>query len=1194
MKKILLGVLVVLSLFMWAGLVWFAFPLIGFGEARPFDSIWVRILLIVLVWLTVGVVYLIKFLRRRKSENALEAAISEPTISGDGEVLGEKMSEALSVLKTSSGSKAYLYDLPWYVIIGPPGSGKTTALLNSGIKFPLAEKGQGAVAGVGGTRYCDWWFSEEAVMIDTAGRYTTQDSDAEADRESWLSFLKLLKTNRENQPINGVIVSISVQEVLTATPTELEAHSDTIRRRLMEIHDELKVDFPVYVLFTKADLISGFMEYFGSFSAARRQKVWGHTFQTESKKEQTVDRFSTEYDALVSRLSEEVTDRLAEEPDSVNRIAIFGFPGQVALLKDRLQGFMDGVFAHTRYKVNANLRGFYFSSGTQEGTPIDSVLGAMERNFGNIDASAAMSGQARSYFLHDLLRKVIFAEAGWVSTDRKAVRRKKILRFGAFASICLAAAGVVGLWGMSFVQNRELIRTAEAAIADYELAAQDELQRSTLASFDLQEVVGYLSLIRNVPLGYGDSEVDGEWTERFGLSQRDRMSVAAINTYRQALERMFRSRLLLRVEAELESRIRGGEVMPVYETLKVYKLLGDYEDVPSSDDAFVSEWFRNDWRNVQYPGPAFIGTRAAFEEHLAAMLELDDTARSASYELNGSLIDQAERMLARMEVADQAYSLITANVEISNIEPFDVIRRAGRDAELVFETRDGTPLEELRISALFTRSGFHDYFMPQLFEMGDTLATEQWVLGTYADTAKIEDQLVELGPELLDRYTADWIDAWDGMLNNLKARPMSTDKPTYQTLAAAGAPRSSPFTLLAEQVLRETSLTAEFSEPAEGLGADALEAVGQRAGTQIARRYINNIAGNSGIIARAMFGEAKGQARPGASGGPPPLPGSQIENYYVDWEFVVDGDPGTRPIDAMTSLFRDLREKLVIAVDFPEEVKSQLKVLTGTLSAEATKMPPPYDQMLLAMARDFRDDTVTAELQTIRDALNQEVTGVCEQIVPNNFPFSRQGSRDVAISEFSRLFAPRGVIDTFFLENLAEHVDVGREVWTWSDGAFGDVELSQETLRNFQRAAEIRDAFFAFGGGVPQVSMTITPTSIHRQIRTAVMTMNGQVLTTRRRGNQPMNLNWPASAGGGSVVLQFTPSLRNRQSEIAVNGAWSFLRFLMQGQPKMAGSSIQVRYTLGGRDISYRIDVAADNNPFFMRELSEFKCPRGL
>ena len=107
------------------------------------------------------------------------------------------MTEALETLKRSSGKQSFLYELPWYIIIGPPGAGKTTALVNSGLKFPLAgQEGAASIAGVGGTRYCDFWFTEDAVLIDTAGRYTTHDSDAETDRKSWLSFLSLLKDNR--------------------------------------------------------------------------------------------------------------------------------------------------------------------------------------------------------------------------------------------------------------------------------------------------------------------------------------------------------------------------------------------------------------------------------------------------------------------------------------------------------------------------------------------------------------------------------------------------------------------------------------------------------------------------------------------------------------------------------------------------------------------------------------------------------------------------------------------------------------------------------------------------------------------------------------------------------------------------------------------------------------------------------------
>ena len=112
----------------------------------------------------------------------MTAVQADPTAAASAEevaAMRDKLTTALALLKKASGSRGYLYEQPWYAIIGPPGAGKTTALLNAGLSFPLAaEMGQSAVAGVGGTRMCDWWFTESAVLIDTAGRYTTQDSDA--------------------------------------------------------------------------------------------------------------------------------------------------------------------------------------------------------------------------------------------------------------------------------------------------------------------------------------------------------------------------------------------------------------------------------------------------------------------------------------------------------------------------------------------------------------------------------------------------------------------------------------------------------------------------------------------------------------------------------------------------------------------------------------------------------------------------------------------------------------------------------------------------------------------------------------------------------------------------------------------------------------------------------------------------------
>ncbi len=1199
MKRWIYRIFIFLSLVAFSLAVWFAAPLIGFGAARPFDPLWVRLTVILLTWFIYIITVTIRYFRRRRAAAKLEEALVPPMPTGDGAVLAEKMTEALAVLKKSSGSTAFLYDLPWYVIIGPPGSGKTTALLNSGIKFPLAEQSGGAVAGFGGTRHCDWWFSEEAVLIDTAGRYTTQDSDAEADRESWMAFLKLLKTHRARQPINGVILAISLEEVMQGTPETLNAHAETIRTRLLEIQEHLKVEFPVYVMFTKADLVAGFMEYFGSFSASRRQKVWGATFQTNSRKEATVERFGAEYDALVNRLSEEVTDRLTEEPDGISRIAIFGFPGQVAMLKPKLNHLLKGIFESSRYKISANFRGFYFSSGTQEGTPIDQVLGAMERSFGGAAGGAAMSGKGKSFFLHDLLRKVIFAEAGWVSFDLKAVRRDAVLRYGSFGAITLATLAMLGLWGLSFWQNRQLIQTAQASLAEYELAAQDELSQTEVTDDDVLQVAGLLQSIRDMPLGYGDAQDDRSISESFGLSQRSRLNSAATTTYRQALERMFRSRLILRIEQQLQDFMNAGDTLAVYESLKVYKLLGGV--APVSDDQLVIAWFAEDWRTHLYPGPQYSDARAELETHLTAMLTLDD-AHNPTFELNGPLIDNAEKTIARMNVSDQAYGLIKRSAAFAGVEDFSIKLRSGPDADLVFETADGRELEEIVIPGVFTYYGFHEYFLPQLADVAQKLTDEQWVMGGYAETAEIDEQIGRLGPQLLARYTDDFIASWDGALENVKLKPMSADRPAYRSLAAASAPRTSPIFLLSEAIMVETRLTREFTEEDAAAGeegaVDPAQAVaGTRVGKLVAGRLASRTSGLARIgidMAMAKSQRRAGGAFAGGSAEEQQLPGAAIEAHFREYADMFEGEPGARRIDLLLASMAKMQEILLIAETNSAVAAAQMPSQLGSLKAVASRLPGTLARIMNEAVEDFEGDAANTSIAQLNNDLNTQVTQVCAQVIENRYPFARTSARDVPMAEFSRLFAPNGVLDRFFLQNLSTYADLLGKDWVWKADSQLGAKLSAATLKQFQRAAEIRDAFFPLGGAEPFIDITISQNAMHDRVKSALLEVNGQVITTRPVGNTPQLVSWPASGSAGSASIQLTPKMGGRENGIQLNGAWALMRLLDAGTPKKQGNTIQTRYTIGGRYIGYDFRIDGDLNPFYLGALSEFKCPNGL
>jgi type VI secretion system protein ImpL len=481
------------------------------------------------------------------------------------------------------------------MFIGAPGSGKTTALTQSGLKFPLADAlGKGAVGGVGGTRNCDWWFTDDAVLLDTAGRYTTQDSNAGADKAAWTGFLQLLKKYRRRRPINGVIVAVPVSDLLQDTETGRQAQAQAIRERLKELHDQLGVRFPVYVLVTKCDLLGGFVEFFDTLGREERAQVWGTTFplQEGMDGDAALAAFPAEFQQLEQRLQERVLARMQQERDPQKRALIYSFPQQFAGVQDVLKRFLDDVFASNRYERQALLRGVYFSSGTQEGSPLDRVMSAMAASFGlERQALAPNAASGRSYFITNLLQQVIFPEAELAGVNHALEKRRRALQWGAVAAIAigfvLLGAGMI----TSYVRNRAYVADMEAKSSDIaKRVAALPAQGSTL------QVLPVLDDLRQLPGGYDDREKSAPFLMRFGLYQGDKLGEAARIAYRKVLQDTLLPRLQQRMEDQLR-RNAANSPEYLYEVLRVYLMLGDASHF---DAESVAAWAAlDDARNLK-------------------------------------------------------------------------------------------------------------------------------------------------------------------------------------------------------------------------------------------------------------------------------------------------------------------------------------------------------------------------------------------------------------------------------------------------------------------------------------------------------------------------------------------------------------------------------------------------------------------
>ncbi|WP_301005792.1 type VI secretion system membrane subunit TssM [Mesorhizobium sp.] len=1173
----MLKIFSLLALAGFSAAVWYAGPLIRFADTRPLGSVWLRATIIGASVALLALFYGVRFWQGRKAQRALEKAIARSDErSDDVQVLEARMSEAIATLKQSSGKRNFLYDIPWYIIIGPPGAGKTTALVNSGLKFPLAGSGTAQpVAGVGGTRSCDWWFTDDAVLIDTAGRYTTQESDAKRDKANWLAFLGLLKKHRTSQPINGVILAISLADLIGLDDQQLDAHVTEIRSRLRELHETLKIQFPVYLLFTKADLIAGFMDYFGDFDEVRRQKVWGATFQTTDRNRNMVGEAPAEFDALARQLAEELADRLQDEADPVARIAIFGFPAQFGALRARIMRFVTSLFDPSRSQVNVSLRGFYFSSGTQEGTPIDQVLGAIGRSFGGA-SQAHLSGTGRSFFLHDLLAKVIFPEAGWVSFDRAAERRARLARFGGLAAVGLAALAALGVLGLSFSANKSLIASTRQAMAQYRDSADSLLKSTTVTDVDLENVIGPLDQLRNLPAGYETAGQTKPVEERFGLSQRERLLSASKTAYRQALERSFRSRLLVQAERTIQAKM--ADPIALYEPLKIYLMLGG--KAPKVDDELIVSWMRQDWEENRYPGENNREGRAQLEKHLRAMLTLDD-AYDPVFELNQPLVQAAQRSLGRMSLADRASALIRSAVYGARLEDFSVSAKAGSEAQLLFERMDGSELSDLRVPGLYTRAGFNGFYLPQLSRIAQMLVDDQWVLGGGGEQGGIDQDLPRLGPELVDRYGKEFAAAWNGALDQLKFKAMLNDKPQYIALSAAASP-DSPLDRLFTAIADETALTKDNTPFDAETGAAQQDPAGMAKG--LARIGLQ-IAGG------------KSQSRAGTSSSATQNAGATVEAQFRPFQALVSGSSGRRPIDALTQNFRDVYQSVKLAADVPsqtERVNANLKLQISTMRANVSRLPKQLARMVNAAADEFEGNVAETSVANLNQALEETVTRPCEEAVNGHYPFAADSTEEISMADFAKLFAPGGMMDRFFAQNLAPLIDMTGQDWTWKQNARSGRDLAKSTLKAFQSAAEIRNAFFPSGGSAPSVSITFTPVSLNSEVDSAVLNVDGQTVQSAQAGNAPSTVTWPSGAASGSASLSLTPEMPGRESALKFEGPWALKRLLDKATVTGNGGDAEARFVIGGRDVAYKMETGPGASPFLLPALSGFSCPKAF
>ncbi|MCX7371705.1 MAG: type VI secretion system membrane subunit TssM [Alphaproteobacteria bacterium] len=1133
--------------------IWIFSPLL----AEAFDAMWLRAILVALpVILWAAIFFLIGRKRDQRDAGLVEAAAApdpqakrDEAAAEEEEALRAKLTEALTKLKTATGGKGgYLYDQPWYAIIGPPGSGKTTALLNSGLEFPLAE---GRVGGVGGTRFCDWWLTERAVLIDTAGRYTTQDSDADADKAGWERFLDLVKKNRPRMPLNGVLVAFGVDMLAKLDAPQREAHARAVRRRINELQTRLAQRLPVYFMVTKSDLLPGFVEFFDDLDREARQQVWGFTFPLKAAPEGAVTQFAEEYKALSERLMQRLIERLQNERGPQQRALIAGFPAQFASLEAPLQAFVQAAFGGSRLDPAPMLRGVYFTSGTQEGTPLDRLAGALSRSFALDPARPAsiMGQKGRSYFLGRPLRDVVFNEARLAANDRGVASRRRLGQIGAWAAALLLVLGGAG-WGW-MAGNTEAARNARlaAAVTTAEGGARGApLDR--VSSPDLSGVLAYLEATRALPpaaAGPGPG---------LGLSQEEMLTQGAQSAYRRALDRVLLPRLLARLEVQIREGLQRPDFL--YEATRVYLMLGRQGPL---DRGLVREWFALDWQTA-FPGAVNQPGRDALGRHLEALL----SGPLAEYPLDGALVDEARRVFSRLPMAQRVYSRLRASAE--NIPAWTPAQPLGQAGQRFFARASGRPLTE-GVQGLYTIDGLYRGVLPRIPAAVLEAASESWVLGPAAATAGAADPR-RLEADILALYAAEYVRAWEALLADLVLPAQPNLNASAEALNLLGAPNS-PMKDLLRSIARQLSPGTAPEAPAGAAAASS--AVGAAAAA----------AAPGTTAAAGRLAAVVGAATQGG--------GATVVAQIVEPRFQPLRDAAGAPIDGVLAILNDLYVQVArLASSPPGTVPAPAPGLDPgqRLLAEAQRQPEPLRSWLSGFAQTTARVRAGGAQAAIAAGGAQQLAPFCRGL-DTRFPFRRvMGAPDMPLDDFARLFGAGGVLDSFFAQNIRAFADTTQRPWRPVAAEGLPPPVSAADLLQFQRAQAIRDAFFPTGG-TSGFRFQLIPQGLSAGTTAATLEAGGTRHTLAAGGGgRQIEMAFPAAH---PVTLTFDPP--SSAGDLSFDGPWATLRFAMLGRLVATGQPDRFRLTVtrGDRTAEFILQASSSINPFGLRELQEFRCP---
>ena len=296
-----------------------AVVLLGYIVLAWFVGTWLHLhgvqlwVLRVLLWLIgfIGAGAFIWFHRKNSGGHA----ISPDAGGAMGPEIDQRVHEALERLRAIVRSRSANFgDQTLVLVLGPAGASKTSVVTKSGIDADLLSGLVEQDGSVVPTRSANLFYTRHAVFVDAGGSLLDQAGGLKR-LLARLQPNNLARAMRSGQMPGRVAIVCVHCDYFQQGAQAASALARKINASLQEIAQVLGSDYAVYVLFTKADRITGFTEYVTPLTQEEATQVLGSTLRMRRGgsgvyAEEETKRLTAAFDELFCSLAEKRTRRV--------------------------------------------------------------------------------------------------------------------------------------------------------------------------------------------------------------------------------------------------------------------------------------------------------------------------------------------------------------------------------------------------------------------------------------------------------------------------------------------------------------------------------------------------------------------------------------------------------------------------------------------------------------------------------------------------------------------------------------------------------------------------------------------------------------------------------------------------------------------------------------------------------------------